>query len=172
MDPLKYLFEKLILTSRISHWTLMVAEFNIKYITTKSVKGRAMADYLSDLAIEFGEERDFLFPDEGMMEIKKNIWKMYFNGVANQKGYEVGIILIAPGGAHTPLAIKLKYTSTNNTAEYEACIIGMEAALSLRVDKIDVFGDLKLIISQVRGEWWMKHERLMLCYKFLESLKA
>ena len=54
----------------------------------------------------------------------------------------VGVILVALGGAHTLLAVKLKYTSTNNTAEYKACIIGMEAALSLGVEQIDIFGTL------------------------------
>ena len=68
------------------------------------------------------------------MEVTEDIWRMYFNGATNQKGYGVGIILIASKGAHTLLAIKLKYTSTNNTTEYEACIIGMEATLSIGME--------------------------------------
>ena len=64
----------------------------------------------------------------------------------------MGIILVAPGEAHTPLAIKLKYISTNNTIEYEAYIIGMKAVLSPGVEKIDIFGDSNLTISQIRGE--------------------
>ena len=55
--------------------------------------------------------------------------------------------MVAPVGAHTPLAIKLKYTSTNNIVEYEVCMIGMEVALSLGVENIDIFGDSNLIIS-------------------------
>ena len=47
---------------------------------------------------------------------------------ANRKNMEVGMILESPNGDHTPLAIKLNYNSTNNIAEYEACILGMEAA--------------------------------------------
>ena len=30
-------------------------------------------------------------------------------------------------GSHIPLAIKLNFEATSNMAEYEACIIGMEA---------------------------------------------
>ena len=97
---------------------------------------------------------------------------MYFDGAAYLKGYRVGIILIAPGGAHTPLAVKLEYNSTNNTAEYEACIIGMEAALSLGVEKIDIFGDSNLIISEVRGEWKVRHEKLRPYHEYLENLQA
>ena len=70
---------------------------------------------------------------------------MYFDRVINQKGYGVGMILVAPGGAHTPLTIKLKYTYTSNVAEYEACIIRMEATLSLGVERIDISGNSNLI---------------------------
>ena len=86
------------------------------------------------------------------MEIKEDVWKMYIDGAVNQKDYGVGIILIAPGGAHTSLAIKLTYTSTKNTIKYEAYIIRIEVALSLGVEKIGIFGDLNLIISQIREE--------------------
>ena len=84
------------------------------------LKCRVVAEYLSDLAIVFGEEEDFLFLDKRVIEIKEDVWNMYFDGAVNQKGYRLGIILIASKGTHTPLAIKLKYTSTNNAAKYEA----------------------------------------------------
>jgi ribonuclease HI len=46
----------------------------------------------------------------------------------------------------------LHFECTNNTTEYEACILGLEAALELKVRKIDVYGDSMLIICQVKGE--------------------
>ena len=61
----------------------MLAKFEIKYITTKFVKRRAVAKYLSDLAIEFGKEKDFLFSDEEVIEIKEDVWRMYFDGAVN-----------------------------------------------------------------------------------------
>ena len=60
---------------------------------------------------------------------------------------------MALAGAHIPLAIKLKYTSTNNIAEYEAYILGMEVALSLGIERMNVFRDSNLMISQVQGKW-------------------
>ena len=53
MDPLKYIFEKPALASRISQWTLMLAEFDIKYVIIKAIKCRAVAEYLSNLAVGF-----------------------------------------------------------------------------------------------------------------------
>lgn len=52
---------------------------------------------------------------------------MYFDGAVNQDGNGIGVLLITPEGSHIPLAIKLNFEATNNMAEYEACITGMEA---------------------------------------------
>ena len=61
------------------------------------------------------------------MEIELGAWKMYFDGVVNQYGNGIGVLLITPKGSHIPLAVKLNFEATNNMAEYEACITGMEA---------------------------------------------
>ena len=38
-------------------------------------------------------------------------------------------------------------------AEYEACILGLEEAVNLRIKVLDVYGDLTLVINQIKGEW-------------------
>ena len=45
----------------------------------------------------------------------------------NQYGNGIRVLLITPNGSHVPLAIKLNFEATNNMAEYEACIAGVEA---------------------------------------------
>jgi len=47
MDPIKYIFEKPTLTGRISHWQVLLLEYDIEYLTQKAVKGSALADYLA-----------------------------------------------------------------------------------------------------------------------------
>ena len=83
MDPLKYLFEKPALTSRISQWMSMLVEFDLKYVTSKSVKGRTVAEHLAILPVEFMKGEEFLFPDEEVMRIEESLWKMYFDGAAD-----------------------------------------------------------------------------------------
>ena len=56
---------------------------------------------------------------------------MYFDGALNQYGNGVEVLLITPEGSHIPLVIKLNFEVTNNMAEYEACIVGMEALENL-----------------------------------------
>ena len=54
--------------------------------------------------------------------------------------------MITPKGSHIPLAVKLKFETTNNMAEYEACITGMEALYEMGVREAVVFGDLTLVV--------------------------
>ena len=126
MDPLKYLFEKPALTGRMARWLLMLAEFELKYFTQKSVKGRAVAEFLANCPVEGREDAEFEFPDENIMATAEEVWQLYFDGAANQRGFGIGVLLISPDGSHIPLAFKLNFEVTNNQAEYEACIVGMK----------------------------------------------
>ena len=47
MDPLKYLMEKLVQNGKTAKWVLLLSEFDIKFVTQKSVKGRAIVDHLA-----------------------------------------------------------------------------------------------------------------------------
>jgi len=56
MDPLKYLMQKLVQDEKTTKWVLLLSEFDIKYVTQKSVKGRAIADHLAYCSPEEVEE--------------------------------------------------------------------------------------------------------------------
>jgi len=49
---------------------------------------------------------------------------------------------------------------TNNVAEYQALISGLEMALDKGVRQIDVFMDSQLVVSQMKGEWKIKNAGL------------
>jgi len=52
--------------------------------------------------------------------------------------------------------------------EYEACILGLQAALDLKVRDID--GDSTLIICQMIGDWRTKDSKLILYHRRLSEL--
>ena len=52
---------------------------------------------------------------------------MYLYGVVNCKRAGIGIILISPEVEMIPMVKRLEFEVTNNQAEYEACIFGLEA---------------------------------------------
>ena len=96
LDPIKYLFEKPALTGRLARWLLLLSVFDLKYVTHKSVKGRAVAEFLADHPVEGGEAAEYLFADEAILHIDDETWTMYFDGALNQYGYGIGVLLIAP----------------------------------------------------------------------------
>ena len=51
---------------------------------------------------------------------------MYFDGVVNQYGNGIGVLLITPNGSHVPLAVKLNFEVTDNMVKYEDCITRMK----------------------------------------------
>ncbi|XP_077246003.1 uncharacterized protein LOC143885836 [Tasmannia lanceolata] len=130
----------------------------------KSVKGRIITEQLADAPTE-DTELSREFSDEGIMTIRDEpsdtTWTMYFDGASNSRGRGVGIVLVSPRDEHIQISIKLEFDCTNNIAEYEACIAGLEAALSLEVQDLDVYGDSLLIICQTNGKWLTKEDRLI-----------
>uniref|UniRef100_A0A2N9HHZ1 Integrase catalytic domain-containing protein n=1 Tax=Fagus sylvatica TaxID=28930 RepID=A0A2N9HHZ1_FAGSY len=130
MDPIKYIFEKPALTGKIARWQITRPEQL--------------------------ELMDSEFPDEDVMIVEEDNqgrWKLYFDGAANAVGSGIGAVLVSPKGQQTPIAVKLGFDCTNNMTEYEACIVGLQAALEFGAYELEVFGDSLLIVSQTNGEW-------------------
>ena len=65
-------------------------------------------------------------------------------------------------------ATRLQYQTTNNEAEYEALLKGLELAKSLRAETMVVQDDSRLIINQVNGRCEAKEDRMK---KYLSKVK-
>jgi ribonuclease HI len=50
--------------------------------------------------------------------------------------------------------------ATNNVAEYSALIAGLEKAIELGLDDVEVVSDSELMVKQMRGEYRVKNEAL------------
>jgi ribonuclease HI len=50
--------------------------------------------------------------------------------------------------------------ATNNVAEYRGLLAGLEKALELAVDELEVVSDSELLVKQMRGEYKVKNEAL------------
>ena len=51
LDPLRYLFDKPALTDRLMRWLILLTEFDIQYVSQKSIKGSVVVDHLALLLI-------------------------------------------------------------------------------------------------------------------------
>ncbi|XP_074301480.1 uncharacterized protein LOC141632876 [Silene latifolia] len=160
MDPIKYIFEKFVLNERLSRWTLMLSKYDLKFIPLKVIKGRAVADFLIENPVNEDPMTDsWLRPDEGILCTNTEAWDIYFDGASNLRCFGVGILLISPNGGHIPISVKLDFNVTN-VAEYEACLIGLQAAMVLGIKRLRVHDDSSIMIHQVSGSWKIRSDNL------------
>ena len=164
VDPLRYICNKPYLSSQITRWQVLLSEYDILYMIRKAVKGSVIADHLADNVVE-----DYVLSLEEEEE-KTDWWTIFFDGVVNVYGNGASAVIISLDQKPYPVSVKLHFECTNNTTEYEACILGLEAALELKIRKMDVYGDLMLIICQVKGEWQTKKEKLRPYQEYLSTL--
>lgn len=77
-------------------------------------------------------------------------WRVYFDGTINVHGSEIRAILISLAGAHFPMAFKLRFLCTNNMAEYEVCIVSLEAVLDMNVKDCNFMKTPCLSVTSLR----------------------
>ncbi|XP_070032719.1 uncharacterized protein [Nicotiana tomentosiformis] len=176
MDPLKYIFQKPKPTGRLAKWQTLLTEFDIVYVTRNAMKAHALADHLAENPVDDEyQPLSSYFPDEEVNSVEiipehTNAWKIFFDGAVNAKGVGIGAILILPTGQHYPATARLRFFCTNNTAEYEACIMGMDMAVDLDVEELLIMGVSDLIIRQAQGEWETRDIKIIPNMQHVENL--
>ena len=85
---------------------------------------------------------------------------MFFDGACFRETAGAGVVLIYPKKESIQLSFKLVFQVTNNIAEYEALILGLNIAKDMGMRDIKVFGDADLIIQQVNKTFKARHPRL------------
>jgi ribonuclease HI len=97
---------------------------------------------------------------------------MYFDGSACGDGSSIGILLVSPRGAMYSFSIRLPTACTNNLAEYEVVRKGMELLLEAGAEVLEIFGDSKLVISQLTEEYKCESESLFPLWVQCQELMA
>ncbi|PKI65802.1 hypothetical protein CRG98_013807 [Punica granatum] len=138
--PLRYLLDSPSSMRNIAKWHYQLTEYDIEYVPRTSIKGQAIADHLAEFPIDDDTLINTDFPDEGILQVDEEkeepTWKMFFDGAVNSVGSGVGVVLISPDRRHYPIAGKVDFSCTNNVAEYEACILDLQAAIDFKVKEL------------------------------------
>ena len=74
-------------------------------------------------------------------------------------GAGAGVWISSPTHDVKLLSFKLYFECTNNVAEYESLILGINSLKTMKVKKITIFGDSLLVIDQVKGVYEAKHPK-------------
>ena len=88
--------------------------------------------------------------------------RLYADGGArgNPGPAGIGVVITDDSGAVIGEIARGIGEATNNVAEYSALIAGLELALESGITELDVYMDSELVVSQMKGEWKIKNDRL------------
>ena len=130
----------------------MLGAFNIKYMPDTYVKGQVLVDLVAEFAESplrnEIESRGMDKKSIGIVSLQEPLsWKVYVDGVANQRGSGVGLVLISPEKITIEKSLRLGFSATNNEAEYEALLIEMAMVHKMGGKVVEIFLDSRLVVS-------------------------
>ena len=163
--PLKSVLRSADYTGRVAKWGTILGAFDIKYMPRTSIKGQVLADLVAEFAecpeeVEMGSEA-LVERLVGVASIQGlSPWELYVDGAANQRGSEVGLVLVSPKKITIEKSLRLNFSASNNEVEYEALLRGMVMVQKMGGKAIRVFSDSKLVVGQVRGDLKARDSRM------------
>ena len=81
------------------------------------------------------------------------LWHLYFDGLVNKSSARPGVWITNIETSHSQgHAFRLNFKCTNNMAEYEASILGLQIIRKLGGQRILIMGDSKLVIKKINAE--------------------
>ena len=72
----------------------------------------------------------------------------------------MGLVLVSPKKIIIEKSLRLGFSATNNEAEYETLLMGMNMVQKMGGKAVEVFSDSKLIVSQVKEELEARDARM------------
>jgi len=160
------------LNSRLAKWALLLSQYDMLLVPQKAVKGQALAELLAAHPVPESSKLYEDIPDEvfeSNITSEDEFLQMFFDGVSRigPKGKiitSLGVVFISPQNHILPSAFSLTESCSNNMAEYNALLIGLQLAHEVGVSYLEAYGDSRLIVNQVKGEHEVRHEDLVLYY--------
>ena len=92
-------------------------------------------------------------------------WEMYFDGAARSDGAGAGAVFISPEKHVLTYSFILTQLCSNNMAEYQALILGLQMAFRMGIKDLDIYGDSQLVIKQLLEEYEVKKHDLISYYR-------
>jgi ribonuclease HI len=93
----------------------------------------------------------------------EKIFRLYTDGACrgNPGSGGAGVLLTDKEGNTVATVKRYLGDCTNNIAEYQALILGLEEALACGCRKLQIFADSELLVRQVKGLYRVKNANLM-----------
>ena len=119
---------------------------------------------LANLVVELGDSKEVRKPEEvvGVSSIlTQQPWHLFVDGVTNQRGLGIGIVIISPDGIILEKSLRLGFSPINSRAEYEAPQVELAAVQKPRGKFVKAYCDSRLVARQVRGDYEAKDPQML-----------
>ena len=124
-QPLKKAISSLEAARRMALWAIELSEFDVQYRLRTVVKGQIVADFIA----EYTQSEDK--GAEG-----HRLWSIHTDGSSNQHAGGAGVVIQTPEGDKIECMIRLDFPTTNNEAEYEALVAGLDFTKAAGVENM------------------------------------
>lgn len=96
-------------------------------------------------------------------EREEGFWRLFCDGASrgNPGPAGAGAVLANPRGEVELQLARYLGETTNNVAEYQALILGLQEAVRLGAHKLQVFLDSELLVRQLNGQYRVKAPHLL-----------
>nr|XP_027126139.1 uncharacterized protein LOC113742510 [Coffea arabica] len=153
-QPIRQILVRPEASGRLTKWAVELGEYDLSYEPRTAIKAQAIADFLAELTFTEGREST-----SAIAEVSTpHLWMLYVDGSSNGDGSGAGLLLEGPQGEVCSYALRFDFPATNNEAEYEVLIAGLQLARRLGAQRIHVRTDSELVVCQVLGEYETKDE--------------
>ncbi|XP_066385389.1 uncharacterized protein [Miscanthus floridulus] len=106
-------------------------------IIKPTIKSQALADFIAKWT-EIQEPITATCPKH---------WVMYFDGALNINDAGAGILFITLTKDKLQYVLRIHFSTSNNTTEYEACLHELHIAIEVGIKRLMVYGDSTLVIN-------------------------
>ena len=82
----------------------------------------------------------------------------------------MGLILTSSDGIDVEYALRFRFQASNNEAEYEAIIAGLNLAHSMEADQLEICSDSQLVVKHIEDSYKARGEKMILYLKRVREL--
>ncbi|VFQ69578.1 unnamed protein product [Cuscuta campestris] len=163
-QPLSIIIRNPTASNRVIKWSVYLSQYQIEMKPRAAIRAQALADFMVECTAR--DNNPMPTAEQGEW------WTLSTDGSSAAKACGGGVVIQSPEGFRSYHAINFQFKVSNNEAEYEALLSGLRLILNLKAEYVRIRCDSRLVVSQIKGEFDTKEERMRL-YKeaALELLK-
>ncbi|XP_077251844.1 uncharacterized protein LOC143891079 [Tasmannia lanceolata] len=177
-------------SGRLVKWAVELNEFDIQYMPRPAIKAQVLADSVAECTIprqsiapeavqtpvveemttsgeREGVETEPIRTESIHKPADQNspsdgpYWEVYVDGSLSKTGCGAGLILTGPENFVLDYALRFGFRASNNEAEYEALIAGMNLAAQTRAERLKAYCNSQLVANQIQGVYEARDKRMI-----------